>query len=65
MPFAVCNVSLHLVDVDLTNSLPIFIWSVHVDVHDMLRNHLLGGIRKLNKGEAEYEPCLAVHYARL
>ena len=48
MPLAVCNISLHLVDVDLTDDLAILnilVWSVHVDVHNMLCNHLFGRIR--------------------
>lgn len=40
---AVRDVALHLVDVDLTNGLTVLVtvhvWPVHVNVHDMLRNH--------------------------
>ena len=44
--FAICNVPLHLVDVDFADDLavlvPILVRAVHVDVHDVLRDHLHG-----------------------
>lgn len=69
MPLAVCNISLHLVDIDLTDNLAVLIilvWSVHMDIHDMLCNHLLTGIRKVaGGGRSNNEPDHAVRCVRL
>lgn len=51
VPLAICNKSLHFVDINFANSFPILakvnIRPVHVYIHDMLCNHL-SHMRKSN-----------------
>lgn len=54
MPLAVRNISLHLVDIDLTDHLAVLhclVWSIHMDVHDMFCNHLRRSVRKWLEGK--------------
>jgi hypothetical protein len=43
-PFAVSDIPLHLIDIYFANGLAIFvcilIWSIHMNIHDMFRDHL-------------------------
>lgn len=39
--FAISNVSLHFIEIYFANVFAVFVWLVHVNVHNMLRNHLV------------------------
>jgi hypothetical protein len=39
--FAISNISLHFIEIYFTNVFAVFIWPIHVNVHDMLRDHLV------------------------
>ena len=58
--FAICNVPLHLVDVDFTYVLAILIgglvWSVHVNVHNVLSNCLHNDV-SIRRFEKESITC--------
>ena len=49
--FAVRYISLHLVNIDLANGVTVLIcvciWSVHMNIHDMLRDHLSKKVSKV------------------
>lgn len=50
MPLAVCNISLHLVDVDLADNFAVvrsLVWSIHMNVHDVFCNHLPRNVREV------------------
>lgn len=51
--FAICDIAFHLIQIYLPFSiarLPAHIWSVHVNVHDMLCNELLGTMSHAKNG---------------